>query len=135
MVNHPGGRSPPKINFTFNKVPWRNDFVPKDILKSMFNISMDLNSVSQILQTHQADLDQFAVKTIAIFGSVARGEAEESSDIDLLVEFNRPVGLFEFIRLKNYLENLTGSQVDLVTSDALRPELRESILREAVYVA
>jgi len=96
---------------------------------------MDLNSVSQALQAHQADLDQFAVRSIAVFGSVARDEAKESSDIDLLVEFNRPIGLFEFIRLKYYLEGLTGSQVDLVTPDALRPELRESILSEAVYVA
>lgn len=96
---------------------------------------MDLNSVSQVLQAHQADLVQFAVKSIAVFGSVARDEAKESSDIDLLVEFNRPIGLFEFIRLKYYLEGLTGSQVDLVTPDALRPELRESILSEAIYVA
>jgi len=59
---------------------------------------MDLKAVSQVLQTHQADLVHFAVKSIAVFGSVARDEAKESSDIDLLVEFNRLTGLFEFIR-------------------------------------
>lgn len=96
---------------------------------------MDINHISLILHKHQADLDQFAVKSLAVFGSVARGEATESSDIDLLVEFNQPIGLFEFIRLKNYLENLTGLKVDLVTSDALRPTMRDSILSEAVYVA
>ena len=96
---------------------------------------MDINSVSLILNKHQADLDLFAVKSLAVFGSVARGEATESSDIDLLVEFNRPIGLFEFIRLKNYLENLIGYKVDLVTPDALRPAMRNSILSEAVYVA
>jgi len=96
---------------------------------------MNLNSVSKVLQTHQNDLVQFGVKSIAVFGSVARDEAKEFSDIDLLVEFNRPIGLFEFVRLKYYLESLTKSQVDLVTPDALRPELRESILREAKYVA
>ena len=96
---------------------------------------MNFNSVSQVLKTHQSDFIHYAVKSIAIFGSVARDEADDSSDLDLLVEFNRPIGLFEFIRLKYYLESLTGSQVDLVTPDALRPELRESILSEAVYVA
>jgi hypothetical protein len=96
---------------------------------------MDINHISLILHKHQGDLDQFAVKSLAVFGSVARGEATESSDIDLLVEFNQPIGLFEFIRLKNYLENLTGLKVDLVTSDALRPTMRDSILSEAVYVA
>lgn len=96
---------------------------------------MDINKISQILHKHQADLDQFAVKSLAVFGSVARGEAKETSDIDLLVEFNRPIGLFEFIRLKNYLENLIGYKVDLVTPDALRPTMRDSILSEAVYVA
>ncbi len=96
---------------------------------------MDINNISQILHKHQADLDQFAVKSLAVFGSVARGEAKETSDIDLLVEFNRPIGLFEFIRLKNYLENLIDYKVDLVTPDALRPTMRDSILSEAVYVA
>jgi len=96
---------------------------------------MDLNSVSLLLHKHQTDLDQFAVKSLAVFGSVARGEATDNSDIDILVEFNQPIGLFEFIRLKYYLENLIGSKVDLVTPDALHPALRDSILNEAVNVA
>jgi hypothetical protein len=95
---------------------------------------MDVNHISKIFHKHQAVLDQFAVKSLAVFGSVARGEATESSDIDILVEFNQPIGLFEFIRLKNYLEDLTGFKVDLVTSDAIRPMMRDSILSEAVYV-
>lgn len=95
---------------------------------------MDVNSISLLLHKHQADLDQFDVKSLAVFGSVARGEATETSDIDLLVEFNRPIGLFEYIRLKYYLETLIGSRVDLVTPDALHPALRDSILNEAVNV-
>ena len=74
------------------------------------------------------------MKSLAVFGSVARGEATDRSDIDLLVEFNQPIGLFEFIRLKYYLETLIGSKVDLVTPDALHPALRDSILNEAVNV-
>jgi uncharacterized protein len=53
----------------------------------------------------------------------------------VLVEFDRPVGLFEFIRLKYFLEKLTGCSVDLVTPDAIRPTMRANILSEAVYVA
>ena len=96
---------------------------------------MDINSVSILFHKHQSDLDQFSVKSLAVFGSVARGEATEYSDIDLLVEFTQTIGLFEFIKLKNYLETLIGSKVDLVTPDALHPALRDSILEEAINVA
>lgn len=96
---------------------------------------MDLQSVSALLKRHQTDLYQRGVKSLAVFGSLARGEATPASDIDVLVEFARPVGLFEFIRLKLYLEELIGREVDLVTPDALRPAMRAEILREAVHVA
>ncbi len=96
---------------------------------------MNLKALSEIIQTHRAELSQHGVKSLAVFGSVARGEATPASDLDVLVEFSRPVGLFEFIRLKYYLEELTHCRVDLVTDDALRPALRERILSEAVHVA
>ena len=96
---------------------------------------MNLKTVSALLKRHQADLRQRGVKSLAVFGSLARGEATPSSDIDVLVEFDRPVGLFEFIRLKLYLEELTGRRVDLVTPDALRPAMRDEILSEAIHVA
>ena len=93
---------------------------------------MDLKTVSGLLKHHQADLLQHGVKSLSVFGSLARGESTPSSDIDMLVEFNRPVSLFEFIRLKIYLEDLTGRRVDLVTPDAIRPSMRTAILNEAV---
>jgi predicted nucleotidyltransferase len=96
---------------------------------------MNLNSIAEILKNHQPELRKRGVKSLAVFGSVARGDADENSDLDLLVEFSNPVGLFEFIRLKYYLEELTHQKVDLVTSDALRPIMRDSILSEAVHVA
>jgi len=96
---------------------------------------LNLSSVSKILKAHQVDLSQRGVKSLAVFGSFARGEATYNSDIDVLVEFDQPVGLFEFIRLRYYLEELTKRRVDLVTPDALRPSMRESILSEAVHVA
>lgn len=73
------------------------------------------------------------MKSLALFGSAAKDEAGPESDVDLLVEFDRPVGLFEFIEVKEYLEGLLGRPVDLVTPDALRPTMREGILSELVY--
>jgi len=96
---------------------------------------MNLTAVTKILKAHQPELNQRGVKSLAVFGSVARGEAAAGSDLDILVEFSRPVGLFEFIRLKYYLEELTHCHVDLVTPDAIRPAMRNSILSEAVHVA
>jgi len=95
---------------------------------------MNLETLSWLLDRHQEYLHTRGVKNLAVFGSLARGEASDSSDIDLLVEFARPVGLFEFIRLKLFLENLTGKSVDLVTRDALRPGMRKEILKEIVQV-
>jgi predicted nucleotidyltransferase len=55
--------------------------------------------------------------------------------VDILVDFEKPVGLFEYARLKMYLEGVLGREVDLVTPEALRQELREEILREAIRAA
>jgi uncharacterized protein len=94
----------------------------------------ELESIFSILRAHQTELAQRGVKEIAIFGSVARGTASTGSDIDILVEFNQPIGLFDFVRLKMLLEQWTGKTVDLVTPDALHPALRQRILDEALYV-
>jgi len=94
---------------------------------------MRRDEILQILAEHREELKGFGVKSLALFGSAARGETRPGSDIDLLVDFERPVGLFEFVRLKLYLEKLLGRRVDLVTLDAIRPAMRERILREAVH--
>ena len=76
------------------------------------------------------------VKTLAVFGSATRNEATARSDVDLLVEFERPVGLFQFFRLQHYLEEvLNVKRVDLVMPNALKPALRKRVLSEAVNVA
>ena len=85
----------------------------------------------EILQHHQAELREAGVKSLKLFGSVVRGEARPESDIDILVEFSRPVGLLAFVRLKNRLAELLGRPVDLVTAEALKPPLRDGILNEA----
>lgn len=70
-----------------------------------------------------------------VFGSVAPGEARSDSDVDVLVDFKAPVSLFEFVCLGRALEELLSHRVDRVTRSALRPEMRDSILREAVRAA
>jgi len=96
---------------------------------------MKRDGVLRILSANRERLNKFSVKSIALFGSVARDEALPGSDIDLLVEFSGPVGLFDFIRLKNHLEELLQAPVDLVTPDALKDRMREKILREAIRAA
>ena len=89
-----------------------------------------------ILSSHQVALKQdFGVKSLAIFGSVARDEARADSDVDILVEFDRRVGLFGFSHLQRHLGDLLGHPVDLATPDALRPEMRDQILAEAILAA
>jgi len=88
----------------------------------------------QILAAHRQELDKFGVKSLAIFGSVARNEARPDSDVDILVEFAEPVGLFEFVDLKDYLQKLLGCPVDLGTPTSLKPRLQEQVLKEAIYV-
>jgi hypothetical protein len=92
------------------------------------------DTILGLIRSHQRELSNQGVKSLAIFGSVARDEAKVDSDIDILVEFSRPVGLFDFIGLKEYLEALIGRPVDLVTLDAIRPIMRDRILNEARYV-
>lgn len=72
---------------------------------------------------------------MALFGSVARGDASLASDIDLLVEFDRPVGLFGLFALQDRLEDIFGCKVDLGTPDSLKPRLRTSVMSELVYVS
>lgn len=75
---------------------------------------------------------KFKVQEIGIFGSYARGEATKTSDIDILVNFSDKIGQ-EFVDLKEYLEEILGINVDLVTIKALKPQLRDTILSEVVY--
>lgn len=77
---------------------------------------------------------EYKVKTIAVFGSYVRGEQKEESDVDILVEFNKPIGFFKFIELEDYLSNILGQDVDLVSKKALKPRIGKHILEEAVFL-
>ena len=76
--------------------------------------------------------EKYGVVSIGIFGSYARGEANPSSDIDIIVEFDRPIG-WEVVDLSDYLESLLHHNVDLVIQRSLHPLIRDSILAEVQY--
>jgi predicted nucleotidyltransferase len=89
----------------------------------------------RLIKERNAQLtEQFGVKSLTLFGSVARDEATSTSDIDLLVEFNRPVGYFGLFALQDYLEKLLGCPVDLGTPDSLKPYIRERVKAELIHV-
>ncbi|PIG95371.1 nucleotidyltransferase family protein [Gloeocapsopsis sp. IPPAS B-1203] len=93
---------------------------------------MKRDEVLAILLAHQTKLKDFNVKSLLLFGSVARNEATAESDVDLLVEFEQPVGLLTFVRLQRYLEKILECPVDLGTTDSLKSYLQEPVLGEAV---
>ena len=96
---------------------------------------MKNTEIIRLLRQHREELrKRFGVKSLAIFGSVARGEAGPESDVDILVEFESPPGFDGYMALKFYLEDLLGRKVDLVMKSALKPWARDVVLREKVDV-
>jgi hypothetical protein len=89
----------------------------------------------QLLTLHKPELvRRFGVVQLALFGSSARNEAHEGSDVDVLVSFDGPATSRRYFGVQFYLEDVLGCRVDLVTDKALRPELRPYVEREAVRV-
>ena len=79
-------------------------------------------------------LRKYGVRSASIFGSAVRGEMKEDSDIDILVEIDRDISLLEFIALKLELEDVLGRKVDLVEFEAIKPRLKDRILKEQVVI-
>ena len=93
----------------------------------------DRNQILTILRKHAPFLrERFKVKRIGVFGSYARGHEKGTSDVDILVDLHGPIG-WEYVDLKEYLEKILEIDVDLVTVKALKPQLREVILKEVVF--
>jgi uncharacterized protein len=90
--------------------------------------------ISSLKKLKEEVAKEYSVKTIGVFGSFARNEQTGKSDIDLLVEFSKPVGFVTFMRLENFLSERLGNPVDLVTSDSLKPVIRQDVLSEVIYV-
>ncbi len=95
---------------------------------------MLLHEAKKILSEHKKELCRLGVRTLAIFGSVARSKGSTKSDLDVLIDFDSTRGLFVFIDVKHYLEKLLDCEVDLVTKNALHPALKQRILQEAKQV-
>lgn len=96
---------------------------------------VDVNHIRTIIDKQLDYLRKtYGIKDIGVFGSVASGQSTPSSDVDMLVEFSQPIGFFKFTELENYLSKILRKKVDLVTKKALKPAIRENILREVIYV-
>jgi predicted nucleotidyltransferase len=95
---------------------------------------MRRDEVLGLLSKHQTELKPFKVRSLAVFGSVARDEARSESDIDIVVEFSDPPTFNRHMDLKFYLEELWGCPVDLITRKGLKPRLRTQIERESTHV-
>ena len=94
-----------------------------------------MGEIKEILKSHKAELrSKYGVREIGIFGSYVKEEQKETSDLDILVEFEKPLGLLEFVGLKNHLSDLLGVNVDLVMRKALKPTIGKRVLGEVVYV-
>ena len=96
---------------------------------------MDRDEVLEKLRSHKATLvQQFDVAELALFGSIARGQASDRSDVDILVRFDGPATSRSYFGVQFYIEDLLGRPVDLVTNKALRAELRPFVERDALIV-
>ena len=97
-------------------------------------LSMNRKQVIALTQAHRDNLEALGVKTLELFGSVARDEAGPESDIDFLVEFAIEPTLFDLFEVQHYLEDLLSSKIDLGTRAALKAHLREPIIKDAIRV-
>jgi len=98
-------------------------------------MNKDFMEIKHILsQNKEQLLRDYKVKEIGIFGSFVRNEQKKSSDLDILVEFEEPIGLFKFMDLEEYLKSLLDVKIDLVSKKALKPYIGKYILEEVVYI-
>lgn len=96
---------------------------------------LTLSEITDALQSRLPYLRQtYGVVSLGVFGSYAAGQAGPGSDLDLLVEFDRPPTLFQFVRLERQLSQVLGVKVDLAMKSALKPEIGQRILRQVTPV-
>jgi predicted nucleotidyltransferase len=96
---------------------------------------MNVEEIRSLLAPHGRHLaDEYGVSSLSLFGSTVRGDATAASDIDMLVEFNRPTGYLGLVALQEHLEVLLGREVDLGTLRALKPRIRAHVRQEMARV-
>ncbi len=96
---------------------------------------MKRDEVVQRLKAQRSQFIRFNVKSLALFGSVARDEARPDSDVDILVDFNGPATFDQYMTLKDFLQSLLGHPVDLLTRKSIRPELAPYVEQDTLHVA
>lgn len=99
--------------------------------------TLNLEEIIKILKEHKEEIKKkYHVKEIGLFGSFIRGEEKESSDIDILIDFDPDarISLLDFIELEDYLSELLGVKVDLVDKQALKPRIGKRILNEVIVL-
>lgn len=95
----------------------------------------DIEIIISELKKHKLEIEKdFFVKEIGVFGSYIRGEERPESDIDILVDFEKPIDLFRFLDLEEKLSELFNKKVDLVSKKSLKPFIGEQILKEVLYL-
>lgn len=93
----------------------------------------ELNTVKRKLRNELPSLEEeYGIEEIALFGSIARNEANPESDLDVLVTFDREIGFLKFIELEERIEQITGKNVDLVTEKALKPKIGKRIQQDKI---
>ena len=96
---------------------------------------MDKDTIRKVIQNNASDIKtQFKAEVIGIFGSYARGEQSSESDVDVLVRFDKGATLLDLVAVSEYLENLLGIPVDVVSEKSLHPMMRDDVLNELVAV-
>jgi predicted nucleotidyltransferase len=117
------------VRYTIKNHPEELDHI------SMSNNIKTLNEIKKILVQHKGRLvEKYKIGEIGVFGSYSRGEQRKNSDIDILVQFDSDIGFFKFLEFEEYLSNILGVKVDLVTKEALKPYIGKRILEEVVYL-
>ncbi|PHJ61277.1 DNA polymerase beta [Nostoc linckia z18] len=93
------------------------------------------DELRQVLSLHKQSLcETYQITEIGIFGSYARGEQTELSDIDILVDYETAPTFIMLVELRDYLSQLFGVKVDIVTKSGLKPRIRDRVLAEAIYI-
>ena len=95
---------------------------------------MSKKDIEKILRRNKAILKKYKVNKVGIFGSFATGKTRKESDVDLLVEFEDVIDLFDFVHLTDELQKILKVKVDLSTTDAIKPYVKPMILREVEWI-
>lgn len=94
-----------------------------------------VEKISKVISKNTDFLQKtFKVRKIGVFGSFSRGDQSRKSDIDMLVELSQPISLFKFVELQDYLSKILKRKVDLTTKDALKPAIKQEVLKDTIYV-